>query len=194
MSLSGQVRDDSNPVENAYVVAYNETDPGPNSHIITRTDKKGAYNFEIINKGDWKIGVYKPGYDAHPEIYYTFLFPGINYRNLDFILSSETDQTDSFSGTLELAEFNILPRVPNPFYGKTIIDFVLPESIYTTVDVLSFDGDKVTTLIDDELSSGYQSLQWDGTDNEGNKIANGVYLCRVQAHDKTTVLPITLLR
>jgi hypothetical protein len=56
------------------------------------------------------------------------------------------------------------------------------------------DGNELTTLVDHDLSGGFQKVRWDGTDDFGNMIANGVYLCRIKSKESTTVVPITLLR
>ena len=194
MSLSGAVYKGNRPVEGVYVVAFNSDNKRPESHLVAKTDENGAYYFDIKIEGDWQIGIYEDDHSVHPQMYYKYLSPGLKYRDLDFVLSGEGENTNRYKGELQLADFNLAPHFPNPFYKETIIDFVLPKSSYTQIDVIDMDGEEVTSLVNDKLSSGYQKVRWDGTDDQGNVIANGVYFCRMKSQEKTTIQPITLLR
>jgi hypothetical protein len=194
MKLSGSVFGaGSQPLADVYVVAYNIWDNSPDGHLITKTDADGRYYFDIKVEGDWQVGVFKEGAQVRPELYYKYMSPGLKYKNLNFVVSAESDMKTG-SGQLLLSDFNLLPHLPDPFFKETVIDFVLPKSSHTQVEVLSLDGHELTTLLDLDLSSGYQKLRWDGTDETGNTLASGVYLCRIKAQKNTTVLPITLLR
>lgn len=194
MSLSGSVFGDAQqPLSDVHVVAYNIWDHTPNGHLITKTDDHGRYYFDIQVEGDWQVGVFKKDAEVHPEMYYHFMSPGLKYDNLNFVVSDDPN-LDGDNGRLLLADFSVVSHQPNPFYKETVIDFVLPKSSHTQVDVLDMNGNELTTLLDHNLSSGYQKVRWDGTDAYGNTISNGVYLCRVTSQEKTTLLPITLLR
>ncbi len=194
MSLSGVVTRNSQPAGNVFVVAFNSDNQSPESHLITKTDKTGAFYFDIKQAGDWKIGVCENDYNSHPMMYYQYMTPGMNYRDLDFTLSRESNNDELPEGELQLAEFNLTPHFPNPFYDETIIDFVLPKSSYTQIDVLNMNGDEVASILSDELAGGFQKVRWNGADHQGNIIANGVYLCRIKYREKTAIQPITLLR
>ena len=194
MSLSGSVFKDNVPAADVCVVAFNSDHKSRDGHLITQTDENGAYYFDVKLTGDWQIGVFDKNHSAHPQIYYNYMSPGLKYRDLDFALSSEKKNDDVVEGELQLADFNLSPHFPNPFCKETIIDFVLPKSSYTQIDVLDMDGVEVTSLVNDECSSGYQKVSWDGADDQGNVIANGVYYCRIKYQETTEIQPITLLR
>ena len=194
MSLSGVVHKDNSPVRDVCVVAFNSDNRRPESHLIAQTDENGAYYFDIKMSGDWQVGVFENDFSVHPPLYYQYMSPGLNYRDLDFALSTDGNNDDYVEGELHLADFNLTPHFPDPFYKETVIDFVLPKSSYTQIDVLDMDGEEVTSLVNDELDSGYQKIRWDGADDQGNIIANGVYFCRIKYQEITSVQPITLLR
>ncbi|MBN1464389.1 carboxypeptidase regulatory-like domain-containing protein [candidate division KSB1 bacterium] len=193
MKLSGFVYGSARqPAADVYVVAYNIWEDGPEGHLITRTDANGYYSFDIKVEGDWQIGAHREGADSRPEVYYKYMSPGLQYDHLDFHVSEGSDAAGS--GQLLLSDFNFTPHFPNPFFKETVIDFVLPKSSHTQIKLFSIDGDELTTLLDHDLSSGYQKVRWDGTDHAGNLFANGIYLCRIESHEHTRILPITLLR
>ncbi|MBN1561068.1 carboxypeptidase regulatory-like domain-containing protein [candidate division KSB1 bacterium] len=193
MKLSGFVYDPSEqPLEDVYVVAYNIWEDSPDGHLVTQTNENGYYCFDLKVDGDWQIGAYREGANIQPEIYYKFMSPGLQYDRLNFHVSE--DKIAIGSGQLQLADFNFMPHFPNPFFKETVIDFVLPKSSHTQIKLLSIDGDELTTLLDHNLSSGYQKFSWNGADRAGNLFANGIYLCRIESHEHTSILPITLLR
>ena len=194
MSLSGHVYgQNSQPLSDVYVIAYNVWEHTPRGHLITQTDARGQYFFDIKVEGDWQIGIYKKDAEVQPDMYYKYMSPGLKYNDLNFVVSSDLNARTN-KGRLVFAEFGIVPHFPNPFFKETIIDLVLPSSSHTHVEVLDMDGNELTTLVDHDLSGGFQKVRWDGTDDFGNVIANGVYLCRIKSKESTTVVPITLLR
>lgn len=195
MGLSGQVTDKhQHPLAGVYVVAYNAWDHTPNGHLITQTDARGTFSFDVHVEGDWLIGVHKQDYHAHPHLYYKYLSNGMHYNQLNFVLSDDHTIPVDYDAQLQLADFQLLPHLPDPIYKETFINFVLPKSSYTEVEVLNMEGEELATLIEDQLSKGYQKIRWDGKDQDGNLIANGVYLCRVTSQDYSTIQPITLLK
>ncbi|RPI01743.1 MAG: hypothetical protein EHM72_05775 [Calditrichaeota bacterium] len=196
MSLSGRLVDEQQrPVAGAYVVARNDWDTGPDGHLIVRSNDNGEYFIDVRTEGDWRIGAFTSrNSQSAPSLYFKYLVNGVSYKNLDFVLSQHSSMIAQTNGQLDLSDFYVLPHMPDPFFKQTTIDFILPHSGYTEVEVLSIDGEELVTLIDEQLSRGYQKITWDGKDDEGNIIGSGVYLCRVTSEKQTSIQPITLLK
>lgn len=70
---------------------------------------------------------------------------------------------------------------PNPVSDRCQIEFALPEPGAVRLDVYNVAGQRVRTIIDRALSAGYHRVQWDGTGENGDRAANGVYLYRLAA-------------
>ena len=70
---------------------------------------------------------------------------------------------------------------PNPFKDKTDFTFMLmsdgPASV--KIFVYTIAGRKIRTLTPSNLHAGFNMVEWDGRDEQGNDIANGTYLYRV---------------
>lgn len=195
MSLSGRLTDEqNNPINGAYVAAFNEWENGPDGHLISRSDENGEYFIDVKCEGDWRLGVFTADRHPSPSMYYKYLSSGVRYTNLDFVLTDDKARLARSNGQLRLADFYVMPHLPDPFFKGTTIDFILPQSSLTEVEVLSIDGKQLVTLIDEQLSRGYQKIRWDGKDGEGNIIGSGVYLCRVKSEQQTSIQPITLLK
>jgi hypothetical protein len=64
---------------------------------------------------------------------------------------------------------------PNPFNPETSIPVVLSRSGRVRIDVYSADGGRVRTIIDEHRVAGSFSVRWDGRDDQGSRMASGVY-------------------
>ena len=62
-----------------------------------------------------------------------------------------------------IRSYSLDPAYPNPFNPTTTIEFSIPQTEFVTVKVYNIAGHEITTLINDELSTGNHSIQWDGS-------------------------------
>jgi hypothetical protein len=82
--------------------------------------------------------------------------------------------------------FRLGNSYPNPFNPSTTIRFDIAKSAMTEVAVYNILGQKVSTLVSQDLKAGSYSTVWNGTSNEGNSIASGVYFVRMSARSLET--------
>ncbi|MBN2272825.1 MAG: right-handed parallel beta-helix repeat-containing protein [Bacteroidales bacterium] len=76
---------------------------------------------------------------------------------------------------------------PNPFYSATTISFAVPVYCPVTVKVYDLTGHEVKTLVHETVASGEYSVEWDGSDETGHKVAGGIYLCHISAGEYNEV-------
>ncbi len=88
----------------------------------------------------------------------------------------------------------LAPPSPSPFTGSTTLEFALPRPVATRLEIFDIHGRKVRTLFSDRAGPGSQSIAWDGTDDAGNDVSAGAYLCRLQAGDLTACRKVVKLR
>jgi hypothetical protein len=79
--------------------------------------------------------------------------------------------------------FELSQNYPNPFNPDTKIEFAISTKSFVNLTVYNIRGQKVRTLVDEELDVGWKSVTWDGRDNSGGEVASGVYLYKVVAGD-----------
>lgn len=75
---------------------------------------------------------------------------------------------------------------PNPFTSSTSVSFHVPaEAGPVSVCLYDAAGRLVRTLAREAMPSGPRVLTWDGKDDDGRRVATGVYFCRVEVpgHD-----------
>lgn len=78
-------------------------------------------------------------------------------------------------------EFALLPNYPNPFNPETIIPVALPERSRVRLTVVDPLGRVVRRLVDGDLPAGRHDIRWDGTTDNGARVASGVYFVRMVA-------------
>ena len=106
----------------------------------------------------------------------------------------ETSEVEENGSSSAVQAFTLSQNYPNPFNPETKISFTLPERMPISLAVYNVFGQKVRRLINAILPAGSYTLIWDGTGNEGEKLASGVYFCRLQAGDRNSVSKMILLK
>ena len=90
--------------------------------------------------------------------------------------------------------FALMQNYPNPFNPETNLEFALPYATHVTLTVYNVLGQAVVTLVNDELPAGTHGIQWGGTDQQGQAVASGIYLYRLQAGTETMTRKMMLLK
>lgn len=92
-------------------------------------------------------------------------------------------------------DFVLAQNYPNPFNPTTTINFTLPLNKVISLDIYNSLGQKVRTLINNErYTAGTHNLQWDATDQNGRKVASGVYIYKLTFGNFSKSQKMTLLR
>jgi len=87
-----------------------------------------------------------------------------------------------------------LNNYPNPFNPSTIIHFNLPENkTEATIEIYNIKGQKIKSLLNDQIQAGEHSIIWNGEDDLGKKVSSGVYLYKLYVNDKTELVKKCML-
>ncbi len=97
------------------------------------------------------------------------------------------------SESLPLA-FELFQNYPNPFNPSTTIKYVLPKNSYVTLKIYDMLGREIKTLVNKEQNTGSYEVQWNGEDNNGNKVASGTYVYRIIAGEYTFSKKLILMK
>ena len=87
-----------------------------------------------------------------------------------------------------------LKNCPNPFNPTTTISFELVESGKTQVEIFNIKGQKVKTLLNEEMNIGKHSVIWKGKDNDGNQISSGMYFYKVSVNGEQKINKMLMLK
>ena len=90
--------------------------------------------------------------------------------------------------------FGLAQNHPNPFHSGTVLSYSLPSETRLALTVHSLAGQKVATLVEGVRAPGSHAVTWGGRDDDGQALATGVYLYRLQAGDRRLTRKLVLLR
>ncbi|MBM3241204.1 T9SS type A sorting domain-containing protein [Candidatus Poribacteria bacterium] len=118
--------------------------------------------------------------------------PGETVRR-DFLMKPEC------CGQEEVDVFELLDNYPEPSNPETWIPYKLPEDAEVTIRIYSATGQLVRTLNPGRQTAGAyidknKAAYWDGRNDEGSKVASGVYFYTLQAGKYTATRKMTLLK
>ena len=68
-----------------------------------------------------------------------------------------------------------IKNYPNPFNSNTIIDFYITNDSKVDLKIFDIMGNLVRNLVSDRMPAGLKKINWDGTNNNMENIAAGVY-------------------
>jgi hypothetical protein len=83
---------------------------------------------------------------------------------------------------------------PNPFNPVTTLKYNILENGLVNITIYDILGNVVNNLINANQSSGYKSVQWNATNNQGEPVSAGVYLYKIQAGDFVDTKKMILLK
>jgi hypothetical protein len=83
---------------------------------------------------------------------------------------------------------------PNPVGERALLRFETPAAGRVTLAVYAGDGSRVRLLVDEDLSAGSHTAVWDGRDELGRRVAQGIYFAGASAAGERSVRRVLLVR
>ena len=102
---------------------------------------------------------------------------------------TEGNVIDELRNRIKPQRFQLFQNYPNPFNIKTRIDFIIDRPSNVNLVIYNPIGQKVQTLIDNELDKGWYSYIWDA-----KEMANGIYLCSLTTLKCTNTIKLLLIK
>ncbi|MBI5473274.1 MAG: T9SS type A sorting domain-containing protein [Ignavibacteriae bacterium] len=154
------------PQRNGEVVGGGTVTAADSALIANRLDYlRGIWAYKFVLE-DRSKGVHNSKYAVR------ILYQALGWTPL-------TNSVKQLPGTA--TEFALAQNYPNPFNPTTNIRFSLPSDQHVTLQVFDITGALVKTVLDETLRSGNAEATWNGTNNDGARVASGMYLYRVKA-------------
>ena len=125
------------------------------------------------------------------------------YRVYYYTGEHQSEYSEALSVTLEWMEIDVdqLPKVyafhqnyPNPFNPITTLRYDLPGDAMVNITIYDMLGNLVSNLINTNQLSGFKSIQWDATNNQGQPVSAGVYLYSIEAGEFMQTKKMILLK
>lgn len=90
--------------------------------------------------------------------------------------------------------FALRQNVPNPFNPATAIGFSLAQKGRVRLVVYDVSGRLVRVLVDEVREAGSHRVQWNGTNDRGERMGSGIYVCRLESGARRETRRMTLIK
>ncbi|HXV13572.1 MAG TPA: T9SS type A sorting domain-containing protein [Candidatus Krumholzibacteria bacterium] len=97
-------------------------------------------------------------------------------------------------GVISTRTCTLYQNVPNPFNPTTTIQFEIPRSASTQLDVFDVSGRHVRSLLRGMIGKGPHAVTWDGTNHRGELVGSGVYFYRLEVGGERLTRKMVLLK
>jgi len=97
-------------------------------------------------------------------------------------------------GGLVPFQYALDQNYPNPFNPTTTIRYQLAKSSQVQITIYNINGQIVRKVVNEEQNAGSHSVEWNGINETGNKVASGIYFVRMKTGDFNKVRKMTLIR
>ncbi len=146
---------------------------------------------------DWElVELDLSAYSGTAQIRFVFgsasLFTGEGWY-IDDIHYSNT--TGSNNDTIIPITNQLYSNFPNPFNPTTTISFDIAQaSSFVTLDIYNIKGQKVKTLVNDDLEVGKHTILWNGKDDGGKLVSSGIYFYKMKTAKYTSTRKMILMK
>jgi hypothetical protein len=156
---------------------------------VTRNTKSFLHDGLIYSNLTYASGIgvisYCSGEPPPCESYTTLIGCVLNGVVMGDTLLTGTEQTNT---TLP-DKFFLAQNYPNPFNPETVISFAVPKSSFVSLKIYNALGVEMTTLINEEIKSGYYNYKWNG-----QNLPSGIYYYKILAGEFTETRKMILVK
>ena len=114
--------------------------------------------------------------------------------NKDGQLGVVTSIKESSFQFLQPKDFQLLPAYPNPAENTIHIPYLISQNQQVTIKIYNVTGKEVRSFKIQNKNKGLHQIVWDGCDQNGNAVANGLYFYQLLISGQKQVSKLILLR
>jgi hypothetical protein len=166
-----------------YVLIKINNEPGE----FTFSDSIGNYEYKLP-AGVYDIYAERVFYDDAVE-YQIEVFDG-EFTEWDIPMYETVEITQHLIPKTQ----NLLKNYPNPFNPTTNISFNLSFESDVSLSIYNVKGQLVKQLVNEQLSAGPHTIEWNGKDSNNKSVSSGIYYYKVSSGKDTAINKMLLLK
>lgn len=124
-----------------------------------------------------------------PDSFSTLILITSNSGSDSVLVTGKLEATGLYGESLIPSKFFLRQNYPNPFNPYTTIDFGLSKSTFVNLEVYNSIGQKVTTLINENMNTGSYKVKFDASN-----LSSGIYYYKIQAGENVSVKKMLLIQ
>lgn len=188
-----------------------EMDPGFNSAVTDHISQLINYIHEIstgtIDEKTWHYlpssgNLYPPAWPLPENLAYTNATmqsagtDGFALGDLNWFPDQKAQWLTGVEkiGTEIPSEFELSQNYPNPFNPTTTINFSIANSASIKLVIYNILGQRIKSLINEQLNAGNYKVVWNGTDDSGRSVVSGNYILSLETDSFRSTKKMVLLK
>lgn len=119
-----------------------------------------------------------------------------DFCSQEILISSSSNIAAIIDGS-NIETYRLFQNYPNPFNAGTNIQIYIPSKLQKAqveLKIINILGEEVKTLINEELTAGHHSFHWNGKDELGNVVSNGIYFYRLECGSYNTMKKLLFVK
>ena len=159
-----------------------------------------SVNQDFTNTDSIQIQITNTNYFEDTELIYdidmfyrVFYYSGVQSEYSDTISVSVEWLNNQNDLSLPI-QFKLHQNYPNPFNPKTKINYDIPYHNNVSIIISDIKGSEIKSLVNQRHTPGKYNVIWDGTNNNGDKVAAGIYLYKIQSGNFTSTEKMIFLK
>jgi len=156
---------------------------------------------EYDSEKGWKSVNFTPGYGNSNTIReYSFFDQEVTpntvyqYRLRQIDMDGTVNQSPNILTVAYQTRYNLAldQNYPNPMKDETKISFSIPVKSRVILEISDVMGRVVAKLLDKDIESNRYDIVWNGSNQFGEALPNGLYICRLKAGDEIRSINVIL--
>jgi hypothetical protein len=86
------------------------------------------------------------------------------------------------------------PVFPNPLEREARFNFAVPRAGRVRLEIFSVTGQRVATIVNQDVPGGWRLLTWNGRDTSGQLVASGTYFARLESAGEVRLRKVVVAR
>lgn len=91
-------------------------------------------------------------------------------------------------------QFSVRQNYPNPFNPTTVIRYRLPRRSFVDITIYNPLGQKIKSLVSENQEAGEHHVEWDATDDSGNRVSSGIFFYRVTTSEHSIMKKMIFMK
>jgi flagellar hook capping protein FlgD len=151
-------------------------------------DANGNHNWPV--HANWTTGIVFPSNEILRFGIGGAAYPASTICWSGYLVPNSTSSVNPTPGAPSLG----MRAAPNPATKDVELSFVLAKRQPVVLAVFSVEGRRIRTLQRGPLEAGHHQLAWDGRDDHGKPVADGMYFARLEAAEGSRTTSIVHVR
>ena len=150
-----------------------------NDEMIHEIDNAGASNYIDVNLPDGDFTYYVTAMYGDNE--------SVASNSVTINIVGNNDVNNNFVTSLSR-------NYPNPFNPETTISYSLKDNGFVSIEVYNVLGQKVKTLVNNNVVAGPHQVTWKGHDDNNKNVSSGIYFYRMKTGNYTSTKKMILMK